>query len=512
MGVGRGAASLIMTLLTVIIRLSFQSQRGDGSVGAIREDVLKQIPSRIETALAQFKLDGRTTAYALCTKCHCTYKPEFQPGSTTPIYPRLCSNRPLPESEPCNKTLVEDLTTRTKPRKTFVYHSFHDYLSGLLSRPDLEFLMDKSCDDFMRSLNEPRPAFTTNVFEADFLRTFSGPQSGKLFLDREEEGRYGFTLNVDFFNVEGMRTRGATTSCGIISMACLNLPADLRYKPENMYLAGIIPGPREPHLTEINHYTKPLIDDLVESWERGVRFSRTGLHRNGRVTRSAVVAAVNDLPGARKLAAFAAPTSHFYCTVCQCKHTSTLNRYDHRAWVKGDTNEMRRHAEEWKNASSSKEQEQIFTNHGTRYSEMWRLPYWDPARQLVIDGMHCILEGLVKYHFRDILKLSKVGVNAPQEPAFVHCFRQPKPDQASNSLSAKETKQVANIHKLLTAAIEGNTSDETDESLASLQNRLHNKHLDALAFVGSDLGITFDKIRPTKMAWAQALVAWVDIS
>jgi hypothetical protein len=40
-----------------------------------------------------------------------------------------------------------------KPIKPFVYHHFHDYLAGLLSRSNLEQLMDKACDDLMESLN-----------------------------------------------------------------------------------------------------------------------------------------------------------------------------------------------------------------------------------------------------------------------------------------------------------------------------------------------------------------------
>ena len=47
---------------------------------------------------------------------------------------------------------------------------------------------------------------------------------------------------------------GASTSSGIIAAACLNLPLEIRYKPENMYLAGVITGPKEPRLTELNHY------------------------------------------------------------------------------------------------------------------------------------------------------------------------------------------------------------------------------------------------------------------
>ncbi|KAG2067677.1 hypothetical protein BDR04DRAFT_1026634 [Suillus decipiens] len=57
-----------------------------------------------------------------------------------------------------------------------------------------------------------------------------------------------------FSNPEGLNICRASTSCRIISMACLNLPLDIRYKPENMYLAGIIPGPKQPSLENLNHY------------------------------------------------------------------------------------------------------------------------------------------------------------------------------------------------------------------------------------------------------------------
>ncbi|KAG6326380.1 hypothetical protein ID866_12709 [Astraeus odoratus] len=55
------------------------------------------------------------------------------------------------------------------------------------------------------------------------------------------------------------------TSCGIISCACLNLPLEMCYKPENMHLVGIIPGPEEPSGDQLNHFLDPLINDMVVS-------------------------------------------------------------------------------------------------------------------------------------------------------------------------------------------------------------------------------------------------------
>lgn len=80
-------------------------------------------------------------------------------------------------------------------------------------------------------------------FDAHFLRDFFFDDERRLlFIDRGDEARLVFSLSIDFFNVEGMTVRGATTSCGIISLACLNPPPERRYRPENLYLA-IIPGP-----------------------------------------------------------------------------------------------------------------------------------------------------------------------------------------------------------------------------------------------------------------------------
>ena len=47
-------------------------------------------------------------------------------------------------------------------------------------------------------------------------------------------------------------------------MTIMNLPRNLRNKPENLLLVGIFPGPSEP--TNINGFLKPLVDELEEFW------------------------------------------------------------------------------------------------------------------------------------------------------------------------------------------------------------------------------------------------------
>ena len=72
-------------------------------------------------------------------------------------------------------------------------------------------------------------------------------------------------------------------------MACLNIPLDVRYKRENIYLAGVLPGPKAPSLQQVNHFLRPIVQELLPLWNSGVDLSRTALRSYGRVVRAALV-------------------------------------------------------------------------------------------------------------------------------------------------------------------------------------------------------------------------------
>jgi hypothetical protein len=510
MGVSRRAGDFIMGLLWVIVDLL--SWDSGGNIGAIQKRTLEQLPRSINDALSRFNLEGRTTIYAVCPACHCTYAPEG--SAERRVYPNLCTNRPEPDGEVCNEPLLNGTpdgssSNELKPIKVFVYHHFADYLAGLLSR--YEHIMDKATDDCARSLDQPLPELVTDFFDAEFVRTFPGPEPNTLFVQRPgTEGRYLFVANIDFFNVEGMRIRGPSISNGIIALACLNLPLEIRYKPENMHLAGIIPRD-EPKLDQINHYVRPLVDDLETSYEKGIRISRTQQYPKGRDTRSAVAAVVNDLPGARKAAGLAAFSSHFYCSVCDCHHISTRGRTDVEMWKLRDHLEMRKQAEAWRDASTSAERVNILKNYGVRWSEFWRLRYWNPIRQLVADPMHCLLEGLARFQARVLLCLDSVEAGAKPQvvPAFSHDFA-----QVPQSMPPKEVKQVLAIQALLVQPIQdGNLGDNIDESLQQLSRKLFARNKNPLHFVVDSLGLetTPDPRRASKAGLVAALIEWVTI-
>ncbi|MBW0473032.1 hypothetical protein O181_012747 [Austropuccinia psidii MF-1] len=75
-------------------------------------------------------------------------------------------------------------------------------------------------------------------------------------------GALAFLIYVDWFNAHGKSTRLA--SIEPIMLICLKLPPSERLKPENVCVAGIVPGIKEPTFLQLNHLLMPLIKELKE--------------------------------------------------------------------------------------------------------------------------------------------------------------------------------------------------------------------------------------------------------
>ncbi|KZP10218.1 hypothetical protein FIBSPDRAFT_683853, partial [Athelia psychrophila] len=194
-----------------------------------------------------------------------------------------------------------------------------------------------------------------------------------------------------------------------IAMACLNLPPSLRYKPEYMYLNAVMP--EEPILDRTNHYLKPIVTQLEHSYTNGVKYNRTYKNPEGRQTRLAIAVLVNDLPGGKKITQMAHHSSkaHF-CSLCTLgkEHINNINP---SKWTQRDVNILRNAAEQWRDADSKAQRDALFKKYGVRWSELWRLPYYNPIRMLVIDGMHNLFEGLVQFHCRYVLGIDETDAD-----------------------------------------------------------------------------------------------------
>jgi hypothetical protein len=110
--------------------------------------------------------------------------------------------------------------------------------------------------------------------------------------------------------------------------------------------------------------------------------------------------------------------------------------------------------------------------------------------------MHCLLEGLTQFHFREVLNLTTTSASDKPDvaPAFFYPFHFPDSREIA-SMSEKELKQILEIQVLLTLSINGGDT-AVEESLLLLANKLQRSNLGPLSFIACSVGavpVTGDK-------------------
>ena len=180
-----------------------------------------------------------------------------------------------------------------------------------------------------------------------------------------------------------------------------------------------------------------------------------------------------------------------------------------------DNDKLRQYAEQWRDVPMAAERKRLFKAHGVRYSELWWLPYLDPSHQLVVDSMHCILEGLVQHHVCNLLGLTSNNSSSPQvkPPTFHYNFDPLNPETAAAlSMTTKEVTQVSAIHLLLVAQVP--CTDDLDHVTMFMDSLLWSllvKNMAALQYICRTLGCVPSKTtRLYKIEYTKALVQWVN--
>lgn len=87
------------------------------------------------------------------------------------------------------------------------------------------------------------------------------------------------------------------------------------YRTANLLLAGIMPGPKEADVEQVQNYLCILVNELERLWANGV-IIKTAKYPNGRLVRVALVAVVCDKPAAHKLGGFGSHSHRLFCTKC----------------------------------------------------------------------------------------------------------------------------------------------------------------------------------------------------
>jgi hypothetical protein len=155
-------------------------------------------------------------------------------------------------------------------------------------------------------------------------------------------------------------------------------------------------------MQEINHFLKPLVDDLLVSYLNGVRYTRTWKYPNGRNIRSALALIICDLPATRQAIGFSGARSTNFCSYCKLQ-LKDIKNLDAMSWEPRSDEEYRREALKWRDASEEERATITNNNYGVRYySEFLRLPYFNPVRSVCVDPMHALFLRIFSCHCQDI--------------------------------------------------------------------------------------------------------------
>ncbi len=260
--------------------------------------------------------------YVVCPKCNsirlydeCTVSHNGTVKSDFCSYRRFPNHKQRKQRRTCGTQLLKEVTLKTGkktfyPRKTYCYKPIGETLKELVSRKNFW----ETCEKWRG--RKKVPGTYRDVYDGRVWKTFQN-YNEKPFLS--QPGCFGLILNLDWWQP----FKYSSYSVGCLYAAILNLPREIRYQKENIVLIGILPGPHEPRGDELNHFLRPLVDELLLLWDEGVQCELpSGIHQT---CFAAVLCCASDVPAARKLSGFLSHNARLGCSKC-------LKEFDTGTW------------------------------------------------------------------------------------------------------------------------------------------------------------------------------------
>lgn len=405
---------LSLFLLTVA-RTSSNARNGDDTqiVPELVQiiDVAAKIPEKIVTARKHMGIYPVYTTYAVCPSRTCS---QLYPGEEIKKgvlrYPARCKgNRFSLSDTPCKARLTKAAKHNGEairvPKKTFQVQSLDSFVANMLMRKGMQSILFEGMKRFERAGTTSE---LSDITDSPYIRNLPAADGTPFMSTTTGDLRLAWILSIDWF-CPFSKSVGKHASVGSVVLSCANLPPDLRNKPENQLVIGVIPGPFEPTAEEMNNYLAPIVDMLLKSWTHGTYYGRTPESAGGLLSRSILAILVADLLAAKKCAGFAPHNANSFCSICTMKKSERNDvKVYQKAWKDRTRNleTHKVHANEWLNAKSARDRKDALSGNGVRWSELLRLPYWDPTKAVVVDGMHNLFLGLVATHVKVFLGLN----------------------------------------------------------------------------------------------------------
>ena len=360
--------------------------------------LLTAFPTSLYMLKKFFKIDKDAfVKYVICPKCSSLYNFNecFETGRTDKVLPKVCNHVPyryhphLSHRKACGHRLLREVVTKSNkkfyPLKTYCYHSIEKSMIAVLGRADLL----EQCEHW-RSRNIPENVLA-DVYDGRVWKEFL-TYKGRPFLTNKHN--IGLMLNCDWFQP----FEHTNYSVGVLYLVILNLPRTIRFKPENVLIVGIIPGPSEPNYSEINSYLRPLVKELNSLWTEGFTLPRNG---DRIVIHAALLATVCDIPATAKIGGFVGHASKHACWKCSkvFPYDPSLKRVSFSGVQLApprDHDTHKQNALKTLTAVTPTQRHELELGTGSRFTQLMYLPYYDCVRFSIIDPMHNMFLGTTK--------------------------------------------------------------------------------------------------------------------
>ncbi|EXX53885.1 hypothetical protein RirG_239710 [Rhizophagus irregularis DAOM 197198w] len=137
-----------------------------------------------------------------------------------------------------------------------------------------------------------------------------------------------------------------------------------------MLVLGLLPGPNEVSLHQINHYLAPIVNELVLLWD-GVTFDNTFEYQELRKIQAALILVLCDIPAARKICGHISALSSCY----RCEKKANYENHKHNfagmdnisEWfINRDSAQFRENALGWRRCNSNAARNRFVKTTGVR--------------------------------------------------------------------------------------------------------------------------------------------------
>lgn len=370
-----------------------------GRFSNLASEISEILPQTLYTMRKTIGYNDDFQKYVICPTCHrvyeykqCVSKCGSQESTKFCTHVKFPRHRYRSGRAPCNAPLLRSVTLYTGkkflyPFKIYCYRKLAVSLQELLLRPGFF----DACQLWKQQ------ATTTDYNDLYGGRIWKDFQyfNGEQFLALSTG--IGLTLNIDWFQPFSH----TVYSVGVIYLVIMNLPRSIRFKRENIMIAGILPGPSEPK-HDINSYLTPLVKELNDLWA-GINMSVCiGTTTVTKKIKCAILCCSCDLPAGRKVCGFLGHSASLGCSKCSKSFSGTVGSmnysgFERSNWISRTNDQHRRNIKTIRAATSKTRQEELESELGCRYSTLLELPYFDPPRMLAIDPMHNLFLGTAKH-------------------------------------------------------------------------------------------------------------------